>query len=534
MVRKNFKKILVLMVALLLLSSCGSKESGNSANSGGGEAASGEPKVLKFAAQFPDMDSLDVHKYTTTDVILPAKSICEPLLAYNDKYELKPVLLEEMPTTEDGVTYNFKLQKGIKFHDGTELTTKDVEFTLNRIFDPATQNLNTWLCDMILGAKDMLEGKADTLAGFKAIDDYNFTITLEMPYAPFLSVLSCEQMMIYPKDACEKAGDKWGIDTFIGTGPYKLEEFVGKDYMHAKKFEDYHGEPAKIDDLYIYNMDPNTSTMEYEAGNLDLVKMETKMVEPYKTNEYKDQLVRVDLMGIIALNLNVNMPPLDNATVRKAISYAIDKQSIVDSYLKGNGTPANSIIPPGIMGHPEDREANNYDPEKAKALLAEAGFPNGIDLETYVVEKDEAADIVVVLQEQLKKANINLKINLVDQATYVDIRKSGKVQCPILTWYKDMPDPDNFTYTFYFSDGSQLFSSNWNDPESDALMTEGRSIPEEQRKPIYEKLEKMLVEDKTAVVPLYNPVFYYLQSPKVSGVSYIDSMINFGNADKSM
>lgn len=530
MSKKKLKVITMLMAIIMLLCSCGTNKTDNPTSS---DSDNGGTKVVKFAAQFPDMDSLDVHKYTTTDVIIPARNICETLLTYDENYNLIPVLLEEMPTTDDGITYNFKLKKGIKFHDGTELTSKDVEFTLNRIFNPETQDLNTWLCDMILGAKDMLEGKAETLAGFKATDDYNFTITLEMPYAPFLSVLSCEQMMIYPKEACEKAGDRWGIDTFIGTGPYKLDEFVGKDYMHAKKFEEYHGDPVKIDDLYIYNMDANTSTMEYEAGNLDLVKMETKMVEPYKTNEFKDQLLKVDLMGIIALNLNVNMPPLDNQKVRQAMSYAIDKQSLVDNYLKGNGNPANSIIPPGIMGYPEGREANKYDPEKAKALLAEAGFPDGIQLETYVVEKDEAADIAVVLQEQLKESNIDLKVNLVDQATYVDMRKAGQVQCPVLTWYKDMPDPDNFTYTFYNSSGSQLFSSNWNDPETDELMIKGRSLPEEERKPIYQKLEKLLVEDKVAMVPLYNPVFYYLQSPKVKGIRFIDSMIDFNNVEKT-
>ncbi|CDZ75576.1 PBP2_NikA_DppA_OppA_like [Peptoniphilus sp. ING2-D1G] len=533
-----YKKLTLLFALMFLLTACGGNKAENTGGNTSGtgtnsqeSADSGEAKIIKYASQYPDMDSLDVHKYTTTDVILPARNICEPLLQYDENNELKPLLLEEMPTTEDGKIYNFKLAKGIKFHDGTELTSKDVEFTFNRIFNPETQNLNTWLVDMIKGAKDMLEGKADTLSGFTVIDDYNFTIELEMPYAPFLSVLSCEQNMIYPKDACEAAGDKWGIETFIGTGPFKLEEFVGKDYMHALRYDDYHGEPAKVDELYIYNMDANTSAMEYEAGNLNMVQVETKMVEPYKTDEFKDQLVRNELMGIISLNLNVNMPPLDNQTVRQAISYAIDKDAIIDNYLQGNAVPAKSIIPPGIMAYPEDREANKYDPEKAKELLTQAGFPDGIDLETYVVEKDEAADIAVVLQEQLKASNINLKINLVDQATYVDIRKSGEVQCPILTWYKDMPDPDNFTYTFFYSEGSQLFSSNWNDPESDELMIQGRSLPEEERLPVYQKLEKILVEDKVATVPLYNPIFYYLKAPELQGVEYFDSMIRFKNAD---
>lgn len=534
MYKKNVRLMALILTLVMVLTACGgsnNKGSNDKATADSGSAEEG--KVIKYAYQCPDMDSLDAHKYTTGDVLVPARSICEPLLKYDENHELQPLLLEELPTTEDGVTYNFKLKQGIKFHDGEELTSDDVQFTLERIFNPATQNLNTWLCDMILGAKDMLESKADTLAGFEKIDDYNFKITLEMPYAPFLSVLTCEQMIIYPRKACEEAGDRWGIDTFVGTGPFELEEFVSKDHMKAKKFADYHDEAAKIDELYIYNMDANTALMEYEAGNVDLVRVETKLVEPYKTDEFKDQLKKVDLMGIIGLNLNVNMPPLDNELVRKAMVYAIDKDALVDNYLKGNANVANSVIPPNLMGHPDDREANQYNPEKAKELLKEAGFENGIDLESYVVEKDEAADIAVVLQEQLKESGINLKVNLVDQATYVDMRKAGQVQCPILTWYADMADPDNFTYTFYFSEGSQLFSSNWNDPKSDELMLKGRASSESERAPIYEKLESILCQDKVAVVPLYNPVFYYLENPDVSGVYYSDSKVLFDKADKA-
>lgn len=532
MKKRRFARFSLVAALIFLLSGCGDKTVNEGNENKNGETSGG--KVIKFATLFPDMDSLDVHKYTTTDVILPAQNICEPLLQYGEDKVLRPLLLEEIPTTEDGITYHFKLKKGVKFHDGTELTSKDVEYTFNRIFDPKTQNLNTWLCDMILGGPEMLDGKTDSLAGFKIIDDYTFTIELSMPYAPFLSVLSCEQMMIYPQKACEEAGDMWGIETFVGTGPFELVDFVGKDYMHAKKNESYHGKVPAIDELYIYNMDMNTSIMEYEAGNLDMVKVETKMVEPYKTNDFKDQLKKIDLMGIISLNLNVKMKPLDDLRVRRAISYAVDKESLVSSYLQGNGTPANSIIPPGIMAHPQGRPAGSYDPEKAKALLAEAGFPDGIELETYVVEKAEMADIAVVLQEQLKASNINLKINLVDQATYVDMRKAGEVQCPILTWYKDMPDPDNFTYTFYYSGGSQLFSSNWADPKSDELMEKGRSLPEEEREPVYVELEKLLIEDQVATVPLYNPVFYYLQSPKLSGIQHYDAMIRFSGADKEI
>ncbi|MDR1979912.1 MAG: ABC transporter substrate-binding protein [Synergistaceae bacterium] len=484
------------------------------------------PKVFRYAYHFADLELLDVHKHTTTDVMQAANPIGEALVRIDSKGVIHPLLLEALPEmSADGTLFTFKLKKGVKFHDGTELRASDVEFTFNRIFDPKTQNLNTWLCDMIKGAPEMLEGKAQTLEGFKVIDDYTFTIELGEPYAPFLAVLGCEQMMIYPKKACEEAGSNWGLTTFVGTGPFELAEFSGKEVMHAKRFEGYHGEPAKIDELFIYVMDQSTALMEYEAGNLDMVRVDNDVVAPYKTEEFAKNLVRVDLMGIIAMNMNVNMPPLDNVKVREAVSYAIDRQGLLRSFLDGNGTATNCMIPPGIAAHVD--RPYEYNPEKVKSLLAEAGYPDGITLEAYVSETQEVAKVAVVLQEQFKASNVTLNVNRVDQGTYVDMRRAGQVQVPFLTWFKDISDPDNFTYTFYHSTSSQLFSSNWKDAKTDEMLARGRASMGAEREKIYLELEKYLVDEQRIVAPLYNPVFYYLVADGVSGVIYDNSLLRF-------
>ena len=140
--------------------------------------------------------------------------------------ELKPYLIEDFPeASADSTVFTFRLKKGVKFHDGTELTSKDVEFTFNRFFDPKWNNLNMWMADFILGAQDMMDGKASSLAGFKTIDNYTFSIQLEYPFTAFLAVLAVPPLAIMPKDACEKAGERWGIDTTIGTGQYKVKSF---------------------------------------------------------------------------------------------------------------------------------------------------------------------------------------------------------------------------------------------------------------------------------------------------------------------
>ena len=159
--------------------------------------------TFNFGGVLENMDLLDVHKSTTNEVLNPAILICEPLLALRADGTIDPQLLSELPTvSEDGLVYTYKLRDDVYFHDGTKLTANDVYFTLRRIFDPETANVNSWLCDMIKGGNAMLNGEADELEGVKVIDDYNFTIELEYTYAPFMYILTCSQMVIYPQAAC--------------------------------------------------------------------------------------------------------------------------------------------------------------------------------------------------------------------------------------------------------------------------------------------------------------------------------------------
>lgn len=546
MKQKSTSILVILLIAIMAFSGCGGGSSGSSSGAGNANAASepsgtsdateatepsGEPSVLKYAHVFNDMDGLDVHRYTTNDVIQPAMTICEPLVRLDEAGNPFPLLLEALPEmSQNGTLFTCKLKEGVLFHDGTELTSEDVLFTFARIFDPVEPSINYWLVDMIKGAKEYMNGEADQLTGITIIDPYNFTIELEEPFAPFISSLACEQNAIYPKAACEAAGDMWGVTSFVGTGPFKMTEFASKEYLHVERNNDYHGELAKLDELYIYNMEQQTGLLEWEAGNIDVVWMESAPAAQYIGSEFEENLLRIDLMGIKTLNLNTIMAPLDNQTVRQAMKYAIDQKGLVNSFLQGLANPTMSQVPPGIIAH-SDRESF-YNPERAKELLAEAGYPDGIDLETYVDEKDEASNVLTVLQEQLKASNINLKVNRVDRATYIDMRRAGEVQCPVLTWYKDISDPDNFLYTFYFSDNSKIFSSNWNDPKTDELLLAGRSADPADREAIYEEVEEYLVVEQSVMVPLYNPSHFYLIADGVEGIFFDNSLLRFDAASK--
>lgn len=166
-------------------------------------------------------------------------------------------LITKLPEiSDDGLTYSFELKPDVKFHDGTTLTSSDVEFTFTRIFEPSDKNVSTWMCDMILGGKEMLEGKAEELEGFKVIDDTHFEITLDKPYSAFMSVLATPQMVIYPEKAYKEAGEDWGGKVYIGTGPYKVNEFDPKNKVILERYDEYHGGAKKLDEIVYLNMDP--------------------------------------------------------------------------------------------------------------------------------------------------------------------------------------------------------------------------------------------------------------------------------------
>ncbi len=540
------KRLIALLLACLLafsLAGCatqGGGDTGNDQGQAGGDTGNengdgGDLKVLKYANVYPDMQVLDVMKSTTTDTCQAGSMVCEALLDFEEDFEVTPLLLKELPTSEDGITFHCELKEGVLFHDGTELKATDVEFTFKRMFLPETVCVNTFLCDMILGAKEMLNGETTELAGFTVTGDYTFDITLESPYAPFLSVLACEQLSIYPEKACTEAGDRWGVDVFVGTGPFKLKEFTPKDRLVVERFDDYHGEQPYLDQIEIYNMDANTMLMEFESGNMDIVGVQQDQADAYRDNaEFADEFVINPLIGTISMILNVEMEPLDNVKVREAIGYAVDRQSMVDNYLKGNANATSCFIPRGCMAFDEERPIDKYDPEKAKELLAEAGYPDGIHIVTTISEKNSAVGVATVLQQQMKEAGIDFEIQKVDDAAYTDLRSNGEVQVAFSTWYADIVDPDNFLYNILHSSTSGFYSSNYNSPEFDALIEEARSITDSaKREELYREAESLAVTVDCVNVPLYNPIKFYLVQENVEGVKFLNSMVDLFSVTKS-
>lgn len=531
---KKVIAIVLTLVMVLSLSACGNSGQDANAKQESNEEVKETKKVLKYGWQLDVVTNLDIHLFTNSEIFEVTDQTHEALIGMDpDTYELYPLLVKEMPkVSEDGKTYSFELKEGIKFHDGSELTSHDVKYTLERIFTPETGNVNTWICDMIQGSKEMLEGQTKELSGFNLIDDYKFEISIYEPFSAFDAVMATTQMVIFPEEAKDHGND-WGLNTYIGTGPFKIKEFEPKVKVVLDRFEDYHREVAKLDGIEILNMEANTALLEFEKGNIHVTRVFDSHAQQFKDDDkLKGNLKEKELLGIIALTLNHEKPPLDDVRVRKAISLAIDRKTLCENYLDGNAAPAKSMLPPGVPGYDPNAPELEYNPEKAKQLLVEAGYADGFEVESMVPENHKLVGVFTVLQAQLKEVGIKLNIQPVDKPSYIEYRKRGEIQMPILTWYADYVDPDNFLYTFLHGKNGTFFSSNYKNKEFDKLAEEGRLITDRDAKhEFYAKLDHKVVHEDLPHAPLYNPKVFYFQSDEVVNLKMQNSTFKFYSTD---
>lgn len=537
--KKTFRKLVLLGAAVSMagsLSACSS--SSNSApatevtTTAGTDATtqSAEAKIFRVAAVDPQV-AFDMQQYTYSLIMKVTDNVAESLLTTLDGGKVVPTLLAKEPElSDDMLTYSFELLDGVKFHNGETLKSSDVKYSLERVVRKQTMSS---LLEKVEGYQALADGSADEMSGIQVVDDTHFTVTLEEVYTPFTAVLSTPYCAIYPAAVCEAAGDDWGKKELIGTGPFTFDSYTPGVGVEISRFDDYHGTTAKLDGVsYIFIEDTNTQVLEYQKGNIDYVDVETNMYPVYQADpNLKDQMHMFQPIGGYYMTFNVKS--ISDPKVRQAISMAIDRQAICESIFHGTAKAASSFIPAGIVGHDDSLEAFSYDPAGAKALLAEAGYPNGYDLRVTVNTKyATSVPIATAFQEQAKAAGINVTIEQVDSAAWTDMKKSGGVDAGVGNWYVDYNDPDSMLYPV--SDGrTDRSSSFWHNDEFKKLMEEGvKTADEAGRQEIYVKAEHILTREDYAVAPIYNESKCYLLNPKVTGLVMDSSYRNFYvNAD---
>ncbi len=422
----------------------------------------------------------------------------ESLLAVDTEMNLQPCLAVSWEKIDD-LSFRFHLREGVKFQDGTDFTAADVLFTLEQFAaSPATNSVIPLDLE-----KCVIE------------DDHTIVIATKEPTPGFLKMCSLDIMGIVQKAGME-ADPEGYAKAPIGTGPFKFVEWVANDHIKLEANKNWWGGEIAFDTLLI-RIIPESATraIEVENGGVDIARLTITDV-PVVAEDPNVNLIKQPILNTSYVSFNCSVEPFTNPKVRQAISLAIDSEGIVYALYSDYAEVAKSFIAPTITGYYEaDSEFMGYDPDKAKALLKEAGYPNGFEC-TMVSNGSQAT--AELIQAMLAEVGINLKLNVTDFSTWLDTIVNGRQQMYLGGWTVPSGDPTEafsaFDSAFFGTGGNRSFYSN---PDADALLqviyTE---MDEAKRAQACADLQQLLA-DEAVTIGLNVGYNYYGTGKYVSG-----------------
>ena len=432
----------------------------------------------------PDLDPILVSD-TTSDGV--ASKIFNTLLDYTPELELEPCLAASMPKiSEGGRVYDFELRKDVKFSNGRPVTAADLKYSIQRLASVRSKRSN--LVDPISGAKAAIEGARKSqeaspeISGIEVMGDHSLRFTLNEPYPPFIYNLAMVNTAAVPREIIEEIGDKFSRNP-VGTGPFTLAEWKEGVSLKLAANPDYFEGAPKLSGIH-YRVIPEALAQleEYKAGNFEVLATTQGIYPKWKNSNRANEVKIWPSLAVQYYGFNMEKegsPYAGNSEsarkLREAINLAVDRKFLGEILLEGRFYPANGILPPGIFGHNGERPAFVKDVEKAKALLAEAGYPNGDGLpsvDLWFNSQGDNAKIAQAVQADLKQVGINIGLKMLDWGAFIEATDAGEPSFFRLGWVADYPDAENFLAFLFHTknkgpNGNVSFYSN---PEVDQLI----------------------------------------------------------------
>lgn len=474
MVSSKTKKIALILVVVLMMSML--------AGCGGNDESTGtlEKDDLIVATAY-DAKSLDPHAVNDVASSNVMLQIYDTLVTIDGEGKVNPSIAETFEQVDD-VTYKFTLKKGVKFHNGEEMKASDVKFSIERAANsPAIAHIF---------------GDIDT-ESFEISDDYTISFKLNSPNTGFLSSLGHTGGSILNQKAVEAEGDNYGMKP-VGTGPFKFVNWTKGDRVELEKFADYHGDEPKFSKMVIRVIpEPTNRTIELESGGVDVAyEITTNDISRVEENDNL-QLSRMIDNQIQYLGFNNQKEPFNDIKVRQAISYAIDTTSVVETVWRGVGKVAEGPLAPNVKYADSSIKPHEYNVEKAKELLAEAGYPDGFKTKIWTNEKQERIDMATIVQSQLKEVGIDVEIEILEWGAYLDSLGKGEQDMFIIGWTGQTADPDLALYGPLSQEtlGAGANFSFFIDDKVNELLLEGRKVEDSpEREAIYKEIQNRVVE----------------------------------------
>ncbi|MCZ0963696.1 ABC transporter substrate-binding protein [Paracoccus benzoatiresistens] len=457
------------------------------------------------------------------------KSLFDGLMDYvPGTTELRPGLAESYEVSEDGTVFTFTLRQGVTFHNGREMTAEDVKYSLDRVTLPETQSPGAGFFASIQGFDEISSGEADTLSGVEVVDPQTVRITLSRPDATFLHVMALNFASVVPQEAVEEAGADFGKSP-VGTGAFKLADWVIGQRLVFEKNEDYWRDGVPYLDAITFEVgqEPVVALLRLQQGEVDVpgdgippAKFQEVMADP-------DQAARVVEGGQLHtgyITLNVGIEPFNQLAVREAVNMAINKDRIIQ-VINGRAVPANQPLPPSMPGYTEGYDGFAYDPEGAKAKLAEAGLADGFTTELYVMNTDPNPRIAQAIQQDLRAIGVEVEIRSLAQANVIEAGGAG--EAPMIwsggmAWIADFPDPSNFYGPILGCAGAGDGGWNWSkfcDEGIDAMATKADSFTDPaapERLELWSEVYQRVMAE-APWVPVFHEQRYTMKSARMGG-----------------
>jgi len=460
-----------------------------------------------------DATSLDPHLSSSYSSSLVIEQVYSGLIQFDDNMNIVPDLAESWTVSPDGLVYDFKLRKGVKFHNGRDFVAADVVYSLNRVKNPDGGSPRSYLLEDV---------KSIEATGTDAV-----RITMNKPFAALLSHLDTF-MAIVPKEEVNKNTDLSKV--MVGTGPFKFVEFVPSTHAKLVRYDAYHesGKPYLDALTWTPIPDDTTRTANIKTSSVDFAdQIAQKDIKPLQS-ESGVQLARGESTLHDYLMLNTTRKPFSDVRVRQAVAYTLDRKLMTDTILFGFGTPMDGgIIPSWHWANADLHLYTTPDLAKAKQLLTDAGYPSGFQV-TIGAGSNYSAQVQAaeMIKDQLKQIGIDVTPNPQEWGTYIDNVVTKKdFDAAIIGWIGAI-DPDDWMYS-RFHTGEKWNTTCYSNTEVDKLLEQGRATTDQAtRKKLYNQADQMIVSDAPFV-------FFYLYDQYEALRDYVKGYAHMANNSKN-
>lgn len=496
-------------------------------------ASAAEPKqggamTVTFHDDIPTLDPAIGYDWKNWSMI---KSVFDGLLDYKPgTTEIVPDLAESYDVSADGLTYTFKLRHGVKFQNGREMKAADVKYSLERTCNPKTQSPGASYYASLKGYDDVAAGKTTDLSGVTTPDDYTVKIELSHPDATMLHLMALNFSYVVPKEEVDKYGADFGHHP-VGTGAFTMTEWTPGQKIVFERNKDYYkaGIPYLDKITFELGQDPAVALTRMQKGEIDIPGdgiPPAKFVEVTKDASLKDQIIAADQLQTGYVAMNVNIKPFDNPAVRQAVNMAINKARIV-KLINGRATVANQPLPPAMPGYEKDYQGYKYDVAKAKELMKQAGYADGVETDLYVMNTDPQPKIAQAIQADLKAIGIKANIKSQDMGTVIAAggKKDGApmIWSGGMAWIADFPDPSNFYTAILGCGGATDGGWNWSwycnkalDDRASAANSITDPAKQAERNAEWGKIFEEVMKD-APWAPIFNEKAYVIHSKRIAG-----------------